>query len=92
MSNIANDILLDSKIISLLVRKELHLIGSWNSNYNNKDNEWKESLNLIQKGVSPSKFITHEINLIKIPHILKKLYLHKKRKKLFNSIKTVVRI
>jgi L-iditol 2-dehydrogenase len=92
MSNISNGLLLDSKIISLLVRKELHLIGSWNSNYNNKDNEWKESFNLIQKGISPSKFITHEINLIKIPSILKKLYLHKKRKKLFNSIKTVVRI
>lgn len=92
MSNISKNLKLDSRLISLIVRKELNFIGSWNSNYNNKQNEWKESIELIKKGISPSKFITHEVSLMKVPEILKKLSLHKKRKKIFNSIKTLVRI
>ncbi len=47
-----------------ILRKELQLVGTWNSSYNDKVNDWKESINAISEGkISLERLITHKYKL-----------------------------
>ena len=93
MGNITNDLSIDKKIISSILRKEIKIIGTWNSDYDPdaKTDDWRESIDLIKNyNVSPSQLITHYINLDEIPSYITKLYKHKNREKEFKSIKVMM--
>ena len=82
---------LSKDLVSTVLRKELSIIGTWNSTYRpQKPDDWKKSLELIQNGVRPSELVTHWISLDELPDTLKRLYDHKRREKAFNSVKVMV--
>lgn len=92
MSNVSGDVNIPAKSISMILRKEITIVGSWNSSYLPQGmSDWKETLLLIKSGVSPSKFVTDFVSLEELPMILKKFSMHKKRKKDFNSVKAMLK-
>ena len=49
------------------MRKELTILGTWNSSYNDLQNDWKESLKAISEGkITVSDLITHKFSLSKV--------------------------
>ncbi|MBH10756.1 MAG: hypothetical protein CMG74_10485 [Candidatus Marinimicrobia bacterium] len=92
MGNITDDLLLPKDLVSSILRKELSIFGTWNSIYKpHSPDDWKYTLELINSGVKPSELVTDSIYLDEVPNILKKLYDHKTRKNIFNSIKVLVK-
>lgn len=79
MSNVSGDVLINQKIISSILRKELSIVGVWNSIYNPQafSDEWKESLSLLEKGTEPSKLVTHWISLDELPEMISNLFMRK---------------
>jgi threonine dehydrogenase-like Zn-dependent dehydrogenase len=91
MSNILGDVSLSATSVSMILRKELAICGSWNSSYSPKGmSDWKETIELIKRGFSPSDFITHYVSLEEIPDILNQFQDHKLRNKKFNAIKAML--
>ena len=93
MGNITDDLTIDKKTVSSILRKELKVIGTWNSDYDPKEqsDDWRDSINLMMNhSIKPSEFVTDFIELEEVPNYLRKLYDHKNRKSTFNSIKTMV--
>ena len=91
MGNISDDLNIPKNIVSKILRKELTIIGSWNSNFKtHKNDDWKKSLRFLKQGYSASEFISHEINLSQIANHTKKIYEHKKKLKKFKQIKTII--
>ena len=89
--NISGDLTLNKIQISSILRKELTILGTWNSIYKGEKHcDWEKTLNLISKGLKPSELITSRINLEEIDNTLRKLYSHKNREKKFNVIKVLV--
>ena len=49
---------------ALILRKQLTLLGTWNSDFTKNVNDWKESIDAIANGlINPEKLITHKIPL-----------------------------
>ena len=90
MGNINNSVNFKKKEINYILRKELKLLGIWNSNYKNpSQDDWKEIVKLYKKGFRPSKFISHKILLHQIPTFIKKIYLSRKKLIQFKFLKIV---
>ncbi|MBU79281.1 MAG: hypothetical protein CMD29_04050 [Flavobacteriales bacterium] len=80
LGNIQSDLLIEKSAVSSILRKELQIIGSWNSHFKHENDDWLDAIKLIEEGyVNPSKYITQSILLDELPLILKKMYDHKKR-------------
>jgi L-iditol 2-dehydrogenase len=91
LGNINNDLLIPKKTVSSILRNELKIIGTWNSNFKNKDDDWIDSLNLIRKKiVTPKKYVTNFIKLDELPESIKKMFSHKTGNKRHNYIKYCV--
>ncbi len=64
MGNPAGDISLSQNTYWHILRKELTVLGTWNSSYGEKINDWKESIKAISEGVIDLKpLITHKFPL-----------------------------
>ena len=86
--NVDSDIEFPRSLISSVLRKELNIIGTWNSNYKNKNDDWIDSLELLRKKVvKPSKFVTEYIKVEEVEKTIKKMYDHKTGKKRYDYIK-----
>ena len=94
MGNITGDLTLPQKTVSNIMRKELTLLGTWNSEYipSAEDDDWRGALTLMKEGILPSQLVTHPITLDEVPETLRKLYLHKTGKQRFESIKVMVKV
>jgi L-iditol 2-dehydrogenase len=58
------DIKLKQTTYSQLLRKQLTLVGNWNSDFNVLTNDWIDSINVIANGgFNPESIITHRVNL-----------------------------
>ena len=80
LGNIQSDLLIEKSVVSSILRKELQIIGSWNSHFKHENDDWLDAIKLIELGyVNPSKYITQSILLDELPLTLKKMYDHKKR-------------
>ena len=89
--NISGDLTLNKVQVSSILRKELNILGTWNSIFKGeKYCDWKKTLNLISKGLKPSELVTSRINLEEIDRTLGRLYSHKNGEKKFNVIKVLV--
>lgn len=92
MSNVQGDVNLSASAISTILRKELSISGSWNSSYTPSGmSDWKETINLIKNGLSPSQFVSHYVTLDEVPDILRKFQNHKERKENFEAIKAMLK-
>ena len=89
--NISGDLILNKIQVSSILRKELTILGAWNSVYKGEKHcDWEKTLDLISKGLKPSELITSKVNLEEIDSTLERLYSHKNREKQFNVIKVLV--
>lgn len=92
MSNVQGDVNISANAISSILRKELKISGSWNSSYQPSGlSDWRETINLIKSGLSPSQFVTHFVSLEEVPEILEKFQNHKNRKSKFNAVKVMLK-
>lgn len=93
LSNITNDLTLNKKNVSSILRKEINIIGSWNSNYkSNEQNDWDECIKLLENGYKPSNLITEYIQLKEVPDTIHQMYSHKEDGKKIEYIKYVIDI
>ena len=91
MGNIGSDVTFDKQSINSILRKELKILGIWNSNFKNfHQDDWSDVIKLMKKGLRPSDYISHIINLKSLPDYLKRLYLKKIRKNNFKYLKVLV--
>jgi len=89
--NISENLMLEKTQVSSILRKELTILGAWNSLYKGKHScDWKKTLELIASGLKPSELVTSRISLEEIDKTLEKLYEHKTRKFFFKAIKVLV--
>ena len=89
--NITGDLTLTKIQVSSILRKELTILGTWNSIYKGeKSCDWDKTLNLISNGLKPSELVTSRISLDEIDETLGKFYAHKNRDKEFKVIKVIV--
>jgi threonine dehydrogenase-like Zn-dependent dehydrogenase len=93
LSNITGNLTLSKNSVSSVLRKEIKIIGSWNSNYkSNEQNDWEACLNLLESGYKPSNLVTKYIQLEEMPDIIHQMYSHKEDNKKIEYIKYVVDI
>ena len=71
-----------------ILRKQLTVSGSWNSDFTDTVNDWKESVKAISDGlICPEKLITHKIPLEKADDAFKIIG---DRKEFYNKITVVM--
>lgn len=64
MGNPAGNINISQNGYWQILRKELQLIGTWNSSFSRQENDWQQSLQAMQSGILQSeKLITHRFSL-----------------------------
>ncbi len=64
VGNCASDPTIEKANYSQILRKQLSLFGSWNSDRSDTVNEWDESVDAIAKGyIDPEALITHRVPL-----------------------------
>ena len=57
-----NDVGIPHQIYALILRKQLIIEGSWNSDFTDEVNDWKDSLSDMANGIiSPETLISHKI-------------------------------
>ena len=67
LGNPSSDVQLSQNAYWHIMRKELTILGTWNSSYNDLQNDWKESLKAISEGkITVSDLITHKFSLSKV--------------------------
>ncbi len=58
------DVTLEHNVFVLILRKQLTLVGSWNSDFTDTVNDWSDSVKAIADGlIDPEALITHKIAL-----------------------------
>jgi L-iditol 2-dehydrogenase len=93
MGNITDNLNLSKSLASQILRKELNIMGTWNSLYRpGKSDDWKDALELISQGLRPSELVTHWISLEQVPEILSRFNDHKTGVSPFPAIKAMVEI
>ena len=66
MGNPVGEITLSQNTYWHILRKELKVSGTWNSSYNDMQNDWKESLKAMsERAINVKKLITHKFPLSK---------------------------
>src|SRR5574344_950173 len=75
VGNPHSDFELSKQVYWKILRKQLTLIGTWNSSYTRSDDaDWHSVLNkLEQKVIPPEKFITHRYNYLQLPLALESM-------------------
>ena len=64
VGNAGKDMTITKQTYAKILRKQLAMMGSWNSDFSDRINDWKESAEAISKGyICPEKLITHRVEL-----------------------------
>lgn len=92
LGNINDDLTIPKVTVSSILRKELNIVGTWNSNFKNDHDDWIYSLELIKnKIVSPKKYVTNFISIEDLPQSIERMFSHKIGKIRYNFIKYCVK-
>lgn len=64
VGNTGTDIIIAKENYAKIIRKQLSLFGSWNSDYSKATNDWEDSVQAISEGrINPEVLITHKFSL-----------------------------
>ena len=64
VGNAGADMTITKENYAKILRKQLTLFGSWNSDYSQSVNDWKDSVQAISKGrINPETLITHKFSI-----------------------------
>ena len=79
MGNPSGNIILNQNIYWRILRKQLTLKGTWNSQYDGKNpSDWTEAVNAIDKGdINVESLISHRFNQENLMNGLKLMFEHK---------------
>ena len=84
MGNPVGDMTMTQKTYWHILRKELTVLGTWNSSYNERENDWQEALNAMASGKLQVKpLITHRFPLEKVNDAFEMM---KNRTEFFNKV------
>lgn len=84
LGNAHKDMTFSLDTYSKILRKQLTIKGSWNSDFKDTENDWKEVIDLISKGViHPEALITH---VYKLQDADKAFDMIKNKKETFNKV------
>ena len=90
IGNIAGDLCLPERIVSKILRKELRIIGTWNSDYfGPESSDWTDVLDMMSMGLSPSRYITDLADFRSVATKMKKFHLRKSDFTASNMLKIV---
>ena len=88
VGNSGGDVTLAKANYAQILRKQLTLTGSWNSDFRRDRNDWEDSVRAISRGIiDPTKLITHRFPLAKATEAFR---LIGERKELYNKITVVM--
>ena len=88
MGNPAGEVLLAQNTYWHILRKELTVLGTWNSSYSEKNNDWKASIKAISEGLLDIKpLITHRYPLSECN---KAFNMMRERKEFYNKVMLVM--
>lgn len=74
MGNIDADLQLPQALVSTILRKEITIIGTWNSGYDGRSpSDWTQVLELMVKGLKPSRYVSDLIRLEEVADVLCRL-------------------
>ena len=74
MGNIEADLLLPQALVSMILRKEIAILGTWNSSYAGRaPSDWTQVLELMAKGLRPSRYVSDFVHLEDAPDIFRRL-------------------
>lgn len=66
VGNIHKDFALSTATYSKILRKQIKIYGSWNSDFSSKVNDWQDAIDAIAQGkIDPEQIITHRFPLTK---------------------------
>ncbi len=84
MGNPVGDISMTQKTYWHILRKELTVLGTWNSSYNETQNDWQEALTAMAEGkINAKALITHTFPLEKVNDAFEMM---KSRTEFFNKV------
>ena len=84
LGNAHKDMCFSLQTYSQILRKQLTVKGSWNSDFKDFENDWKESIQAISKGlIEPERLITH---VFKLEDCVKAFDMIKNKTQTFNKI------
>lgn len=88
MGNPMGDMNIKSDVYSQLLRKELHITGTWNSSYNQVINDWEETARAMADGsVKYEELITHRFPLSRCNEALEMM---RDKKEFFTKVTLVM--
>jgi len=92
MGNISSDLNIPAKDVSQILRKELHIQGSWNSSYLGEvKSDWTRALDFMRDGFNPSRFVSQTVDLDGLPEMLRQLHTEKAERGRESTIKVLVK-
>ena len=78
IGNASKDVNIDTTVYSKILRKQLSIYGSWNSDFASFSNDWVDTINSIgKKAIDPSVLITHKYNINDATIMFEMLQQHK---------------
>lgn len=81
MGNISDDLSLPKSLVSSILRKEIEIVGTWNSSYvGDQPSDWTKAIDLMAQGWRPSALVNRTGGLDELPGILEALANHKSRR------------
>ena len=91
MGNAADDVLLGKALISSMLRKEISVLGTWNSSYRaSEQSDWDLALGLLQDGADPASLVSHKVSLADLPEIMTRMAAHRERRERHEILKVLV--
>ena len=84
VGNAPKDVTIKNKVYSQILRKQLQIKGSWNSDFKVIMNDWQDSIKaIVRKEIQPELLITHKF---KLADSLKAVQLLKERREMYNKV------
>jgi L-iditol 2-dehydrogenase len=91
MGNIEADLLFPQALVSMILRKEISILGTWNSSYAGREpSDWTQALELMANGLRPTRYVSDFICLRDVPDILLRLNERKTNKIKNNITKAII--
>ncbi len=82
MGNISDSLELSQKEVSDVLRRELTILGTWNSIYKGNDHsDWTKTIDMMQQGLFPARYVSHRTALSDLPFHLAELSCSVKRRR-----------
>jgi L-iditol 2-dehydrogenase len=90
MGNAVSDVLIPMKLVSKILRKEITILGTWNSTFSGcATSDWTKILELMASGFKPSRYVSNFVQMKDAPSTLFNLNEHKsaaKKNKIFKAL------